>query len=407
MSCEYPPHCRGFIECAGDRKSTPRNGGLYGEIRARHTRGMRSRLQLACLLATCVAASHAAPPPEAVQVVEELGLKVDSVPSRERPGWRALRKIVVSAGIGPDAAGLLSAVAAGAQILVTSTRAQALQAAPDADAFLGYCDAELLAAAPRALWVQSFSVGVESCVALPAIHERGITVTNMQRALAPPMAEHAMALLLALARQLDTYIVRQASGTWDSPGRVAPIRVLAGKTLLVAGLGGIGTEVARRAHALGMHVVATRASDRPGPPFVEYVGRPGELLALAARADAVVAALPLTAATHGLFDAKFFAAMKRGAYFVNLGRGQSVVSGDLLVALQSGQVGGTGLDVTDPEPLPRDHPLWHAPRIIITPHMSATTDDDPHYRRLIVRENLRRWQTGEALLSVVDVERGY
>ena len=369
---------------------------------------MRARLQLACLLATCTVTAHAATPPDVARVIEELGLQTASVPSRERRGWRPLRKIVVRANLGPDAAQLLDTAAAGAEVVVTSTHAQALQAAPDADALLGYCEADLLAAAPKTVWVQSFSVGVENCVALPAIRERDIVVTNMQRALGPPMAEHAIALLLALARHLDTYIVRQAAGTWDeSPGGGAPVRVLGGKTLLIAGLGGIGTEVARRAHALGMHVVATRASDRPGPPFVEYVGKPAELLALAARADAVVAALPLTTDTRGLFDAKFFAALKQGAYFVNLGRGQSVITGDLLAALQSGHVGGAALDVTDPEPLPPDHPLWHAPRILITPHMSATTDDDPHYRRLIVRENLRRWQAGEALLSVVDIERGY
>lgn len=379
-----------------------------------HTRRKSLRLLPACAAATLLAAvaatdaAVASPPPEVEQLIAQLGLKVDAVPVRERATWRPLRRIVVRANLAPQAAQYLAPVAAGAHIVVAATPAEALAAAPGADAFLGFCEADLLAAAPGTRWVQAFSAGIEKCVALPAIRTRGIVVTNMQRALGPPMAEHAIALLLALARHLDVYIARGAAGRWDdSPGPGAPVQVLAGKTLLVAGLGGIGTEVARLAHALGMRVIATRASDRPGPPFVEQVGKPADLLPFAARADAVVAVLPLTAETRGLFDAKFFAAMRRGALFVNLGRGASVVTGDLVAALASGQIGGAGLDVTDPEPLPPGHPLWRAPRTIITPHMSATTDADEGHRRRIVRENLRRWQAGEALLSVVDVERGY
>ncbi len=371
---------------------------------------MRTHPALGCLLATLLgpAVAHAATPPDVAALIDALGLQADAVPVRERTGWRPLRRIVVRGDFGADAAEFLGAAAAGATIVVAATPGDALKAAPGTDAFLGYCEADLLAAAPAARWVQTFSAGVDKCVVLPAVHERAIVVTNMQRALGPPMAEHAIALLLALARHLDTYLAHQATGRWDeATGAGAPVRVLRGKTLLVVGLGGIGTEVAGRAHALGMRVIATRASDRPGPPFVEYVGKPAELPSLAARADAVVAALPLTDGTRGLFDARFFAAMKRGAYFVNLGRGQSVVTDDLVAALHSGQVGGAGLDVTDPEPLPAEHPLWRTPRTIITPHMSATTDADHDSRRLIVRENLRRWQSGEPLLSVVDVDRGY
>ncbi|MGE0581803.1 MAG: D-2-hydroxyacid dehydrogenase [Steroidobacteraceae bacterium] len=373
---------------------------------------MHTRKWLACftaaLLASATLAASAATPPDVAQVIEQLGLEAGPAPVRERAGWRPLRKIVVQANLAPDAIRYLAPVAAGARIIVVASPADALKAAPGADAFFGFCEADLLAAAPDVRWVQAFSAGVERCVALPAIRTRDIVVTNMQRALGPPMAEHALALLLALARHLDTYIARDATGTWDeATGRGAPVRVLAGKTLLVVGLGGIGTEVARLANAIGMRVIATRASGRAGPPFVEHVGKPDQLLEFAGRADAVVAALPLTAETRSLFDAKFFAAMKPGAYFVNLGRGASVVTDALVAALKSGQVGGAGLDVTDPEPLPPNHPLWRAPRSIITPHMSATTDADAGYRRTIVRENLRRWQAGEALLSVVDVRRGY
>jgi phosphoglycerate dehydrogenase-like enzyme len=366
-------------------------------------------LALLALLSLFTAA-RADPPaalPAAERLVAELGLQADARPVRDYPGWRALTRIVVRGDLA-DARAWLAPVAQGAEIVVVNTPAEALAAVPGADALLGYCDADILAAASGLLWIQTFNAGVERCVTLPEVRKRSIIVTNMQRVLGPAMAEHGIAMLLALSRHLDTYVVRGTDGRWDrAPGPGKPVQVVAGKTLLVVGLGGIGTEVARRAHALGMQVIATRASGRPGPEFVRHVGKPDELHALAAQADAVISALPLTDDTRALFDARFFAALKPGAYFINLGRGQSVVTADLLAALGSGRLAGAGLDVTDPEPLPAEHPLWRTPRVIITPHMSASSDSDSGTRALIVRENLRRWQAGEPLLSVVDIGRGY
>src|SRR4029077_15194895 len=125
-----------------------------------------------------------------------------------------------------------------------------------------------------------------------------------------------------------------------------------GKTVLVAGLGGIGTEVARRAHALGMRGVATRASGREGPDFVSYVGLPDELPKLARDADYVVNCAPLTAQTTGIFNRECFAAMKSSAFFLSVGRGRSTVTADLTAALTEHRIAGAGLDVADPEPLP-------------------------------------------------------
>jgi phosphoglycerate dehydrogenase-like enzyme len=222
------------------------------------------------------------------------------------------------------------------------------------------------------------------------------------------MAEHVMAMTLAWARGLHFYIPERMAGRWTRemppPGRML---TLEGKTMLVVGLGGIGVEVAQRAHALGMRVVATRASGREGPPFVNYVGLPDELAKLAAQADVVVNTVPLTPATTGMFDAKFFAGVKHGAFFVNVGRGRSVVQADLVAALRSGQLGGAGLDVTDPEPLPADSPLWQMQNVILTPHVSAQSDLGDETRFAIGIENLRRYAAGEKMLSVVDVGKGY
>ena len=156
-----------------------------------------------------------------------------------------------------------------------------------------------------------------------------------------------------------------------------------------------------------MKVIATRASSHEGPAFVNYVGLSDELPKLIADADVVVSALPLISATTNLFDAKMFARMKKTAYFINVGRGGSVVTDDLVAALNAGTIAGAGLDVTEPEPLPKDHPLWKAKNIIITPHMSAQSDLGLAARDLILREQVRRFAAGDKLLSVIDFKKGY
>jgi phosphoglycerate dehydrogenase-like enzyme len=182
---------------------------------------------------------------------------------------------------------------------------------------------------------------------------------------------------------------------------------LEGRTVLVVGLGGIGTQVAKRAHGLGMRVIATRGSRREGPDYVDYVGLADEVNELAGQADVVINTAPLTAGTRGMFNAAFFAAMKPSAYFISVGRGASTVTDDLVAALESGSIRGAGLDVTDPEPLPPGHPLWSMPRVIITPHTGGRSDKGRDRLFLLVQENLRRYVNGEPMLSVVDIERGY
>ena len=140
---------------------------------------------------------------------------------------------------------------------------------------------------------------------------------------------------------------------------------------------------------------------------MSHVGLSDELPALIGQADVVVASLPLTPATTHLFDSKMFARMKKSAYFINVGRGGSVVTDDLVAALNNGVIAGAGLDVTEPEPLPKDHALWKAKNIIITPHMSAQSDLGQGKRELILREQLRRFVSGDKLLSVVDLKKGY
>ena len=347
----------------------------------------------------------ALPPIDAL--VANLGLVAGETPVRERADWAPLRKVLVP-NLDPQVLPQLRAAVPGVEFVVAQDAADAAKLAPGVDAAVGFCTPELLAAAPKLRWVQSMSAGVERCVAIPAVRERKVLLTNMQRVAGPVMAEHVLALMLAISRNLHFYIPEQRAGRWTSevppPARSMALQ---GKTVLVAGLGGIGTEVARRAHALGMKVTATRASGREGPPFVSYVGLPEELHALAREADFVVNTLPLTEQTRGLFDAKAFAVMKPGAIFINVGRGGSVVQDDLVAALRNGRLAGAGLDVTDPEPLPAGHPLYSLPNVILTPHVAADSDLGNAARWAIVRENLRRYAAGEAMLSEVALATGY
>ncbi|MEO8062332.1 MAG: D-2-hydroxyacid dehydrogenase [Pseudomonadota bacterium] len=382
-------------------------------------RSMRHAAWLAAGMFVCVAGAKDAPAPDpkAVEVINQLGLAEGATALRELPGWRKPKRLVISMN-GPvtansqQALDALRAAAPDLEIVGVANTDEMIAKVADADAIAGgddtVCDERVLAAAKKLRWVSVYSAGVEACLDKKGVNKPGLVVTNMKAVLGPVMSEHTTALMFALSRSLQVSVGRQATGEgWSGNFRGSEPQALTGKTLLVVGLGGIGTEVARRAHALGMKVIATRASSRKGPDFVSYVGLSDELPALIGQADVVVSTLPLVPSTTRLFDAKMFARMKKTAFFINVGRGGSVVTDDLVAALNSGTIAGAGLDVTEPEPLPKDHPLWKAKNIIITPHMSARSDLGQAIRELVLREQLRRFTAGDKLLSVVDLRKGY
>ncbi len=338
-------------------------------------------------------------------LVAETGIRPGDTPVREAPRWQSPARVVVR-GTEETVAELAAAVPS-FELIPAPNLAAAIEAAADADAIVGYCNAELVEAAGKASWIQLFSAGAEYCVALGPVANGDIVLTNMQKMSSPVIGEHAMAMVLSLSRGLTQFAKLMPSGTWDrSVADSANVAPVADRTLLVVGLGGIGREVAKRAHALGMRVIATRNSSREGPDYVDYVGLSDELHELAARADVVVNALPLTPATDGLLDEAFFAAVKPGALYVSVGRGRTTVTSALIAALENGRLGGAGLDVTDPEPLPEDHPLWQFDNVLITPHMSGSGGGTARHR-LLIRQNLERFARGDALYNVVEPTRGY
>jgi phosphoglycerate dehydrogenase-like enzyme len=349
-------------------------------------------------------------------LIAKLRVQEAPQPVRERSQWRAPRKVVLLAfGSSRGWAGREAAFAAAApktQVVVAKDMAAAVTATADADAIIGFnpdiCSPKLIDNDKQLRWIASLAAGVENCMAVPSLHSRNLLVTNMRGVDAAVIAEHAIALTMALAHGLDTFAVDTSKGSWNvEHGGKTPIQTLDGKTLLVVGLGGIGTEVASRAHGLGMKVVATRDNNKDKPSFVSYVGLPDEMLTLAKSADVIVNAVPLTPQTTGMYDAKFFAVLKPTAYFINIARGASAVTADLASALNEHRLAGAGLDVVDPEPLPPDSPLWRAPHVIITPHISSRSDLPGESRWVLAVENLRRYANGEKMLSVVDLAKGY
>lgn len=338
-------------------------------------------------------------------LVEDANLVAGPVAARDFDDWQAPQKIVVR-----DAFGVverLRSVFPEVEFVGVRSDAEAAQHIQDADAIIGYCNEALIDESTRLVWIQIFSSGAEGCVSIPEVRDGNFLVTNMQKMSSPVIGEHAIALMLAVTRALAPYAKIMPDGEWDrSVADTHDVTPVAGKTMLVAGLGGIGTATAKRAAALGMRVLATRNSSRSGPDYVDYVGLSDELLELAAEADVVVNALPLTDATTDLFDREFFDAVKPGAYFVNVARGGSVVTEDLVAALEDGRIRGAGLDVTDPEPLPPDHPLWQLDNVVITPHVAGFGNDRSHYP-VLIEENVRRFIAGDPLFNVVDPARGY
>jgi phosphoglycerate dehydrogenase-like enzyme len=371
----------------------------------------RSALLAPLVLCASAAATAAAPAtapaagsPATAELIDKLGLHVAAQPVRERPGWRPPRIVLIDEEM-LELRPALQQAAPGVKLIEASAATPKEVAA--ADAAIGVCSAEVLGRAKQLQWIQWPAAGVDRCVQQPVLHERHLLLTNLQRTMGPSMAEHVLGMMFALSRHFDYFLKEQQQSHWAREDTTPQLVDLDGKTVLVVGLGGIGTEVARRAHALGMRVTATRASGRTGPDFVSYVGLPDELPKLARDADFIVNCAPLTPQTTGIFNREFFAALKPGAYFISVGRGRSTVTADLIAALSSGRLAGAGLDVVDPEPLPADSPLWHLPNVLITPHISAATPVSAEQRKSVLVENLRRYAAGEPMISVVDIDRGY
>lgn len=302
----------------------------------------------------------------------------------------------------------LSKLAPNVKVVGGLSAAEALARAEEAHGIdAKFANPEFLARAKNLVWVQATSAGVDRYIEIESLVKNdAIVLTNFRAVHGPSIADHAMAMLLSVTRDLRRYTTDDATRA-KSQGKIAGPTALDGKTILVVGIGGIGTEIAQRAHGFGMRVIGTRRSTTPSPSFIEKVGQPQDLLKMLPEADVVAIAVPLTPETVGMFNAEAFSAMKRGAYLINIARGKIVETDALVEALKSGKLAGACLDVTEPEPLPAQHPLRLFSNVIITPHVAGQSEVTDQRRSALLVEQLRRFGTGEPLYNVVDKKAGY
>ncbi|MDE0099860.1 MAG: D-2-hydroxyacid dehydrogenase [Truepera sp.] len=283
----------------------------------------------------------------------------------------------------------------------TASPAEQLAKLATADIMIGWPEPEWLLPSPIKLLLCP-SVGYDEYQVPELITRLGFTFCNGSGIKSEGVAEHCLAMMMALTRRLPQYIRAMQSHRWQQRTRHEE---LAGATACIVGLGGIGLAVARRCAALGMQVIGVRRhSDRVSDP-VQRVYAPQQLREAVAAADHVIATLPGGAATANMFDRDVFEAMKPGGYFYNVGRGDTVDENELVRRLQNGHLAGAGLDVFVEEPLPADSPLWTMENVIVTPHMAGYDAD--HADRIcdLMTTNLRRYRENQPLLNEIDLGR--
>jgi D-2-hydroxyacid dehydrogenase (NADP+) len=293
----------------------------------------------------------------------------------------------------------------GSELYHVGDESEALRYAPECEVILGAFPPAVCAAATGLRWVQSFSTGMDKFLFPEIIAREGVMISNVAGLYASQGAEHAWALLLALTRRLPEAIHNQDRKVWAS----GPVVELAGCTLGLIGLGGFGIEMAKRAQGYNMTILAIDPVRTEKPDYVAEL-KPTtreNLHNLLRRSDVVMTACPLTQETYHLISHDELAQMKPTAYLINVTRGGIIDEPALIEALQNNQIAGSGLDVTEKEPLPPDNPLWDAPNLILTPHRAGASQHRPRMVFEFFKENLERYLNGERPRNVIDKQRGF
>jgi phosphoglycerate dehydrogenase-like enzyme len=316
------------------------------------------------------------------------------------------KKILVSSGRA-DLVEELKGASPRARI-VPVTPETVMQEIVDADAFIGNITPEQVRAGKNLKWVGSMSAGVERVLHLSGgtdLRDSDIVLTNNQIVQGPEIGDHAMAMLLTLTRDIDRFLEDKRHQRWQR--RPYPGIELDGRTAVIVGVGGIGTQIAFRAWAHGMGIVGVDPEDIPFMPIIQRVVKPDQLNDVLPQADVVFMAAPHTPESDKMIGAEQFGLMKKGAYFIAVSRGKTYDLDALVEALKSGHLAGAGVDVTDPEPLPEGHPLWTLDNVVITPHIAGRSDKDRARMVGTIKENIRRFVEGQPLINVVDKSKGY
>jgi phosphoglycerate dehydrogenase-like enzyme/glyoxylase-like metal-dependent hydrolase (beta-lactamase superfamily II) len=340
-------------------------------------------------------------------LVEDFGIYEGPSPTKDSPNWRKPRRIVVPQGLMPARLAELKRVAPTVLFLPARNAEEAAKLAGEADAVLGFCTPEVVKAGKQLRWIQAGRAGIDPKLCSD-LKSGKLVLTDVRQVNGPQKADQAFALLLSLTRGLARAARPEPreGGTvhpkWDSLRRQIKPRELHGKAMLLVGLGGAGTQIARRASAFGMRVRALDARTVNRPAFVFSLDKPARFTELLPKADVVVLACSLTEQTRGLVGRKELAAMKKTAYLINVARGDLVRTAELVAALKHGRIAGAGLDTTDPEPLPDGHALWRLDNVTISPHVGDLSPDAKDRQWRLWRENVRRFVSGERLVCVAN-----
>lgn len=316
------------------------------------------------------------------------------------------KKIIAFGMQGPDLQEL-QAVTDRAKV-VSATKENVMQEIADADAFIGEPTAQMVRAGKKLKWVQVRSAGVERVLHLSGgndLRDSNIILTNNQIVQGPEIADHALAMLLSLTRNLPKFIEMGKTGKWVANRE--GLLELRDKTAIVIGCGGIGTQIAVRSWAFGMKVICVDPEDIPYNPFISRVVKPDQLDDVVPQADVVFISAPHTPLSHKMMGPKQFDMMKRGSYFIAVSRGGLYDLPALVKALDSKKLAGAGVDVTDPEPLPADNSLWKFSNAIVTPHIAGRSDGDAARMSYTIKENIKRFVNGQPMINVVDKQKGY
>ncbi|MHB0874724.1 MAG: D-2-hydroxyacid dehydrogenase [Anaerolineae bacterium] len=300
----------------------------------------------------------------------------------------------------------IAALAPGYRLLVSKDRDEIEAALDDIEVAAGGFARSLVDRAPHLRWYQQWGAGADWLLRDPAAVEKDFVLTNASGVHAIPISEHILAFLFAFARRLPQAVRRQERHEWHSP-EGEEVFELAGKTILLIGVGAIGERTAALAAALGMRVLGVRRNPSLAAPGIEAMYSPSQLRDVLPQADFVVLTVPLTAESRGLVGEAELRAMKRSAYIINIGRGGTIQEDALIRALREGSIAGAGLDVFEKEPLPEDSPLWAMENVIVTGHYSGSTPAYQERAMAIFLDNLRRYVGGEPLRNVVDKRLGY
>lgn len=290
------------------------------------------------------------------------------------------------------------------RVMRVDSEEEALAVMPEIEVVCGEITRALFARRRKLAWIQSWGAGVDGLL-YPELVESDVVLCSAKGFVGVHLADHGMALLLALTRGIHTAIRNPG---WDPRW---PIRdaswELVDRTMGIVGLGGTGRELARRAAAFGMRIVAVDPEDVEVPSEVETCWGMDRFHALLEQSDVVAVCAPLTAETEGLFDRSAFDRMPDHALLINVARGRIVDEAALVEALEGQRIGGAGLDVVPQEPLPDDHPLWNMNNVVITPHTAGGSPNRDGRCVALFCENLRRYLDGRTLKSVIDKRKGY